>query len=288
MASRLIKVGGQKFDEAIKSAVRKEYNLMIGSKTAEKLKVAMREVQDSGKGAVVYGRDIVLGLPVEKEIDTGANFYGTYEQEAAVLGVGATVPACPPTAFHSGETIVLSKGSHIILKSPKFVGANISRSGSLSGIWFHQDSIIDVYVPAQLPSGYTNSISSLPFPNSMTFTGTYPNDCEVFRFKLNLTDVIPLLPLSMQVTPSGTGYNITLQRSSPKEIAEADSEDNSLYNISDWNLTIVHSLSGKTVFDNRVAGVQKHVNTAGWLPGVYVVRAQIGDEVVTQKIFVAQ
>ncbi|MBR1556451.1 MAG: S8 family serine peptidase [Prevotella sp.] len=225
---------------------------------------------------------------VEKEIDTGANFYGTYEQEAAVLGVGATVPACPPTAFHSGETIVLSKGSHIILKSPKFVGANISRSGSLSGIWFHQDSIIDVYVSAQLPSGYTNSISSLPFPNSMTFTGTYPNDCEVFRFKLNLTDVIPLLPLSMQVTPSGTGYNITLQRSSPKEIAEADSEDNSLYNISDWNLTIVHSLSGKTVFDNRVAGVQKHVNTAGWLPGVYVVRAQIGDEVVTQKIFVAQ
>ena len=225
---------------------------------------------------------------VEKEIDTGANFYGTYEQEAAVLGVGVTVPACPPTAFHSGETIVLSKGSHIILKSPKFVGANISLSGSLSGIWFHQDSIIDVYVQAQLPSGYTNSISSLPFPHSMTFTGSYPNNSEVFQFKLNLTDVIPLLPLSMQVTPSGTGYNITLQRSSPKEIAEADSEDNSLYNISDWYLTIVHSLSGKAVYDNRITGVQKFVDTAGWMPGVYVVRAQIGDEVVTQKIFVAQ
>ena len=225
---------------------------------------------------------------VEKEIDTGANFYGTYEQEAAVLGVGATVPACPPTAFHSGDTIVLSKGSHITLKSPKFVGANVYCSSSLFGIWLHQDSIIDVYVQAQLPSWYTNSISSLPFPHSMTFTGTYPNNCEVFKFKLNLTDVIPLLPLSLQVIPSGTGYNIMLQRSSSRDITEADTGNNSRNKLSDWNLTIVHSLSGKAVYDNRITGVQKFVDTAGWMPGVYVVRAQIGDEVLTQKIFVAQ
>ena len=66
--SRLIKVGGQKFDEDIKAAVRKEYNLVIGSKTAEKLKIAMREVEDTHTNAMVYGRDIVTGLPVGKEI----------------------------------------------------------------------------------------------------------------------------------------------------------------------------------------------------------------------------
>lgn len=68
--SRLIKVGGQKFDEAIKNIVRKEYNLIIGGKTAEKVKIGLSELEAAGSGAVVYGRDIVTGLPVEREIPT--------------------------------------------------------------------------------------------------------------------------------------------------------------------------------------------------------------------------
>lgn len=68
--SRLIKVGGVKFDDAIRNAVRKEFNLLIGGKTAEKVKIALKDLQKEGKGAIVYGRDIVTGLPVEKEIPT--------------------------------------------------------------------------------------------------------------------------------------------------------------------------------------------------------------------------
>jgi len=68
--SKLIKVGGFKFDEAIRAAVRKEFNLMIGGKTAEKVKKSLKSLEDAGMGAVVYGRDIVTGLPVEREIPT--------------------------------------------------------------------------------------------------------------------------------------------------------------------------------------------------------------------------
>lgn len=68
--SRLIKVGGLKFDEAIKSAVRKDYSLFIGGKTAENVKIHLKELEEEGKNAVVYGRDIVTGLPVEREIST--------------------------------------------------------------------------------------------------------------------------------------------------------------------------------------------------------------------------
>ena len=68
--SRLIKVGGSKLDEDIKAAVRKEYNLVIGSKTSEKLKIIMREVESQHKNAVVYGMDLVNGLPVQKTIST--------------------------------------------------------------------------------------------------------------------------------------------------------------------------------------------------------------------------
>ena len=68
--SRLFKVGGSKFDDCIKSAVRKEYNLIIGSKTAEKVKYSLREIEEQKKEALVYGRDIVTGLPVEKALST--------------------------------------------------------------------------------------------------------------------------------------------------------------------------------------------------------------------------
>lgn len=68
--SKLIKVGGQKFDDAIRNAVRREYSLMIGGKTAEKVKNSLGELEENGENAVVYGRDIVTGLPVEREIPT--------------------------------------------------------------------------------------------------------------------------------------------------------------------------------------------------------------------------
>ena len=66
--SRLIKTGGLKFDEAIRGAVRKEYGLLIGGKTAEGIKKSLAGLEEAGTGAQVFGRDIVTGLPVEREI----------------------------------------------------------------------------------------------------------------------------------------------------------------------------------------------------------------------------
>ena len=68
--SRLIKTGGLKFDEAIRAAVRKEFSLIIGGKTSEMIKTSLRQLEEEGKGAIVYGRDIVTGLPIEREIPT--------------------------------------------------------------------------------------------------------------------------------------------------------------------------------------------------------------------------
>lgn len=68
--SKLIKVGGHKFDEAIRNAVRNEYNLIIGEKSAEKIKINLSEMENANQSALVYGRDIVTGLPIEKMIPT--------------------------------------------------------------------------------------------------------------------------------------------------------------------------------------------------------------------------
>lgn len=70
VVSRLLKIGGATFDEAIKAAVKKEYNLLIGSKTAEHVKMSISELTKNNTEAVVYGRDMVTGLPREKAIPT--------------------------------------------------------------------------------------------------------------------------------------------------------------------------------------------------------------------------
>ncbi len=69
--SKLVTIGGNKFDELIISNVRKKYNLVIGNKTAEvikkKLAYAMEPEHETIK---VYGRDVMNGLPTEAEIDS--------------------------------------------------------------------------------------------------------------------------------------------------------------------------------------------------------------------------
>ncbi|MGN0334717.1 MAG: rod shape-determining protein [Lachnospiraceae bacterium] len=71
--SRLIKIGGNQIDEAIISAIRKEYNFYIGSKTAAQIKkeLAYAVVPENGEEETmeICGRNMVLGLPALLKID---------------------------------------------------------------------------------------------------------------------------------------------------------------------------------------------------------------------------
>jgi rod shape-determining protein MreB and related proteins len=65
VVSRSVRVGGNRFDDAIANYVRKKYNLMIGERTAEEVKIAIgtalpleRELHME-----VRGRDLIAGLP---------------------------------------------------------------------------------------------------------------------------------------------------------------------------------------------------------------------------------
>ncbi|MCR5747878.1 MAG: rod shape-determining protein [Lachnospiraceae bacterium] len=68
--SKLIKIGGRKFDDAIRSIIRKEFGLVIGEKTAEQVKISLSTIEKAGEPAVVFGRDLVTGLPVERAVPT--------------------------------------------------------------------------------------------------------------------------------------------------------------------------------------------------------------------------
>lgn len=69
--SKAVKFGGNKLDEAIISAVRKHYNLVIGAKTAEYIKFELgNAIKEKEHFVSVYGRHIVTGLPTKCTISS--------------------------------------------------------------------------------------------------------------------------------------------------------------------------------------------------------------------------
>lgn len=83
--SRLIKLGGFKFDEDIKNVIRKEFSLCIGEKTAESIRVNLANLVENDEDAVVYGRDIISGLPVERHIPTDLLFESMREHFISII-----------------------------------------------------------------------------------------------------------------------------------------------------------------------------------------------------------
>ena len=65
VTSMSVKVAGDKFDEAIVTYIKKKYNLLIGERTAEDIKVTIGSAYPyEGEGAMmVKGRNLVDGLP---------------------------------------------------------------------------------------------------------------------------------------------------------------------------------------------------------------------------------
>jgi len=65
VTSRSIRIGGDEMDEAIVNFIKKSYNLAIGERTAEeiKLEIGSAITQQETKTYQVRGRDLVTGLP---------------------------------------------------------------------------------------------------------------------------------------------------------------------------------------------------------------------------------
>ena len=84
--SKLIPVGGNRLDEAIKNMVKRKYNLYIGDKTAENIKKKLASAITSVEASVkVYGRDVVTGMPAEMEVSSADVYDAISEYMFAII-----------------------------------------------------------------------------------------------------------------------------------------------------------------------------------------------------------
>lgn len=99
VVSGSVRIGGNKIDEAIVNYIRRKYNLLVGEKTAEAIKVQIGSAMslDEDMQMEVRGRDQVSGLPRTITFTSGEVTEAIAEPLANIVGVvRAVLGKTPP------------------------------------------------------------------------------------------------------------------------------------------------------------------------------------------------
>ena len=97
--AKSVRVAGDEFDETVSQALRKNYNLMIGERSAEEIKIRLGSAYDSGKDSTmeVKGRDLVSGLPKTVTISSSEIRECLADPLNVIVdAIKTTLERCPP------------------------------------------------------------------------------------------------------------------------------------------------------------------------------------------------
>lgn len=99
VTSKSIRIGGDEMDEAIVYYIKKEYNLMIGERTAEETKITIGSAFPKIKEEKmeIRGRDLVTGLP-KTHIVTSTEVLNALKEpvNSIIEGIKVTLEKTPP------------------------------------------------------------------------------------------------------------------------------------------------------------------------------------------------
>ncbi len=126
VVSESIKVAGDKFDEAIVKYIRKKYNIVIGERTAENMKIKIGCVykRDDNPAMEVKGRSLVSGLPKTITVSSDEMLNALSETASMVVDtVKSVIENTPPELVGdiSNRGIVLTGGGALIYGMDKLI-----------------------------------------------------------------------------------------------------------------------------------------------------------------------
>ncbi|MDA8773670.1 rod shape-determining protein [Chlamydiia bacterium] len=100
--SQSLRIAGDEFDDCIRHYMRRKYNLVIGLRTAEEIKINIGSVYNTGDDSDevcmdVRGRDMVSGLPITRKI-TSIEVRESLEDAAQQIidAIKLSLERCPP------------------------------------------------------------------------------------------------------------------------------------------------------------------------------------------------
>jgi rod shape-determining protein MreB len=117
--SRSVRVAGDELDEAITNYLRRAYNLMIGERTAEEIKIRMGSAYPQAKetSVEVKGRDLIAGLPKTIKVTSNEIREALMDPLGVIIdSIRVTLERCPPelSADLVDRGIVLTGGGALL------------------------------------------------------------------------------------------------------------------------------------------------------------------------------
>lgn len=219
---------------------------------------------------------------LEKEIRSGDGFSATCSQPSGqVLPIYGDVTTNGSTAvtFMDNAAFSVKKSSNgsypVTITSPYFSNATITHT-SITGLsWNQSGNTITISYPA-------NNLLDPP----LVVTGVSTTDYRVYRFS-----IYSQVDLLLQLTAIVSGRDLLLNLSASEEsIKNASTE--ALQSLAEelaekeWTVTVVSATTGKKVFSQEAKGSTFTIDTTGWESGIYVIRANVGDRELIQKVLV--
>ena len=117
--SRSVRVGGDKMDEAIINHLRRKYSLLVGSATAESIKIQLGTAypQEHRREMDIKGRDLINGVPKSLSLDDSEILEAITEPVNAIIeGIKVCLERTPPelAADIVDKGIVLTGGGALL------------------------------------------------------------------------------------------------------------------------------------------------------------------------------
>ncbi len=117
--SKSVRVGGDKFDDAIINHLRRKYSLLVGAPTAERIKMTLGSAcaQESRREMDVKGRDLINGVPKNLSLDDSDILEALIEPVNSIVeGVKVCLEQTPPelSADIVDKGIVLTGGGALL------------------------------------------------------------------------------------------------------------------------------------------------------------------------------
>ncbi len=119
VTSQSVRIAGDEMDEAITQHLKKKYNLLIGERTAEEIKINIGSALWEGPGETyeVRGRDLISGLPKNVAISSDEINKALSEPVAAIIeGIKVCLERTPPELASDimDKGIVLAGGGSLL------------------------------------------------------------------------------------------------------------------------------------------------------------------------------
>ena len=198
---------------------------------------------------------------VTKNIYAHAGFKGTYYNGVTTKQVNLPYP------------LYVKKNANLSLQSPNLINATVTHEGDATVSSFSFNST-------------TGKVNFYLTSNGTCLVKVNCDNGDHFDLPFIVTDNTNILNVAI-----GNGQlEVSLEPVGEEELRNlgyADQADNLLKSEpQQWTLEVFSATTGEKVFSQEVDGTNYIIDTTSWKPGVYVVRAVIGDEVLNEKVVV--